>query len=119
MRPAAPEHVAVGGRPRKGPAKAAALGIRAPEDDTNVQAPRDGPIQHIKQRATVVRHLEVVGKKRDCQPHAMLCFLDHLADPSKGRYSVDQRPHGITRPDGIRARSREGYVRQFALSGRG
>jgi uncharacterized protein YjlB len=77
------EHVGVGRRACKGSTEANALGIWPPENNADIEAPRDHPVEHIEEGSVAVRHPEIRRVKGDCKPNTTLRFVDRLADTPK------------------------------------
>ena len=87
------------------------LGIGAPEERPNIEASICGAVQYIEQRPSLVRHFEVGPHKSDGRPDAVPCRVDRLTDTPERGFPIDQGPHQITRPHGIRAGRCEWDVR--------
>ncbi len=96
-----PEHFAVGRRSRKGPTEATALGIWAPENNSNIEAPPDCLVKNIEQRALAIRHSEIGRIKRYREPKTVLRLANCLTDPPKSRNTVDEGTNRVSDADGI------------------
>src|ERR1700730_7364384 len=90
--------VAVGGGPRKGPAKPATFRIGSPENDANIEAPCDGSIKLVEQRDPAVRRLEIGRVEGDREPHAVPCRINSLGDSPEGGLAIDEGPYRISGP---------------------
>jgi hypothetical protein len=89
----------------------AALLVRAPEQDTDIQAAVHRAVQHVEESAAAPWKAEVGREEGDGQPDAVARVLDRVSDPLEGGDAIHERPNQVSRPDGVRARSHEWYVR--------
>ena len=88
---------------REGATIATALRIWPPEQDTDVDPTSGGPIQHVEERTSAVREMEIESEESDGQPDAVPRGFDGVTDAFERRGAVDERPNKIARSNGVRA----------------
>src|SRR5262249_43957858 len=67
------------------------LVIRAPKDETNIDAPTRSALEHVQCTPTTARHTKRRPHERDRRPHTVLGAFDRLADSIKRWFAVDPR----------------------------
>jgi len=80
---------------------AAALRVRARDDDTDVETSGNGAVEHVEERTATVREAEIGGEESYGQPDAVTRTIDYFANSPKCRDSVDKRPHDVARSDRV------------------
>jgi hypothetical protein len=89
----------------------AALWVRAPEQDTDIQTAVHRAVEHVEECAAGSWKAEVRREEGDRQPDAVARVFDRFSDPLECGDAIHERPHQVSRPDGVRARSHKWYVR--------
>src|SRR6266851_1527368 len=96
--------------------------VGAPDKEPDIEAPRDGAIQHVAQRAPAVGKEKVVRIEGHREPDAVTCLFDRLADSTGDRWPIDQHAYPIARPRRVGAGGRARNVgrdhRRFRRFGR-
>src|SRR5260370_37324141 len=87
------------------------FGVGAPDKEADIEAPRDGAIQHVEQWAPAVGKEKVVRIEGHREPDTVACLLDRVADPTCDRRPIDQHAYPIAGPCRVWTRRRAGNVR--------
>ena len=109
-RAAIAEECEVGPGARESAAVMGALGVRAPEKRAHVEPARRGAIEHVEERAGIVREAEIVRVESDGEPDAVAGDGDRGGDAAERGHAVDQRAHEIAGPRGIGAGEGGGHA---------
>src|SRR5260370_24930041 len=59
--------------------------VGAPDKEPDIEAPRDGAIQHVEQRAPALGKEKVVRIEGHREPDTVACLPDRVADPTRHR----------------------------------
>lgn len=109
--PALREELAMLRGPREHPGREdAGLLTDAPEQDADVKAPPHGPIEHVEEAPSTVRHPEARCQERNGDPDTPGRQGDGLTDPPVGGKAIDERAHGVARAKRIGTRADAGDV---------
>jgi hypothetical protein len=81
-----------------------------PEEYAHVETTLKGTVQHIEERATMVRHSKLSVEKGDGHKDAVLCVINGFTDTAERRPTVYKRPYHITSPHRIRCGIDKRYV---------